>query len=202
MYEIIKELKYKRDSQKEQLTKNKELTLKKEVELKDLLNDIENHSRAYKELEKIINVENKVFVKQIEALLNKGIKTIFFDEDYDIHVILNEKKICFELTDNNNLNDDDEPIRINIEDAAGGGVLTVVGFILQIYIIQIMGLHKVIFVDEGFMALSSTYRPIFYNFLRELSGEIGLKILLISHDQLVEEYATQVFTISHGKIMQ
>lgn len=201
MFEKIKDLKYKRENLIMQLESNKKYLAEYEEKLSDCLNEIEHHKTAYKELEKIIVESNGVFIQRIEKLLNKALNSIFFDEDYEIKVIVENKKLSFDLVDNNNLNKDDIPLQIDIEDACGGGVITVIGFILQLFVIQLLDLSKTIFIDEGFMAISSAYRPYFYEFITAFCEETKMKIMLISHDELAKEYAKNIFEIEHGKVI-
>lgn len=201
MFEKIKDLKYKRENLIKQLENNKKYLKEYEEKLENCLNDIEHHKTAYKELEKIIVESNGIFIERIEKLLNKALESIFYDEDYEIRIIVDNKKLSFDLIDNKNLDNNNTPLRTDIDDACGGGVITVIGFILQLFMIQLLDLSKTIFIDEGFMALSSTYRPNFYEFLNKFCEETNMKIMLVSHDELAKEYAVNIFEISHGKVI-
>ena len=176
------------------------LLYKEEEKYQSIKKNIELHKTAYSQLEKIIEESNRKYINKIEKLLNKAIKTIFYDEDYAIKVIVDNKKLNFMLLDMNNKDDNNEPLEVDIDDACGGGIITVIGFVLQLFIIEILKLNKTIFVDEGFMALSETYRPLFYDFINEFCKNTNMKILLISHDELVREKAIKEITIEHGTI--
>lgn len=201
MFEKIKDLKYKRENLIKQLENNKKYLQEYEEKLENCLNDIEHHKTAYKELEKIIVESNGIFIERIEKLLNKALESIFYDEDYEIRIIVDNKKLSFDLIDNKNLDNNNTPLRTDIDDACGGGVITVIGFILQLFMIQLLDLSKTIFIDEGFMALSSAYRPNFYEFLNKFCEETNMKIMLVSHDELAKEYAVNIFEISHGRVI-
>lgn len=166
--------------------------------LKAVLNDIEHYKLAYACLEKIIETANRNYISKIEKMLNKAIQSIFIDENYKIEVITENKKLNFQLSDLNNLDEDDNPLQINIEDACGGGIITVIGFTLQLFIIELLKLNKIIFIDEGFMALSENYRPLFYNFINEFCENTGTKILIVSHDEMLKENAMQILELEHG----
>ncbi|MGL4865259.1 MAG: hypothetical protein ACRC4T_19360 [Cetobacterium sp.] len=202
MFKEIKELKYRKDNLIVQLDKNKQYLEEYNNSLEQCLNNIEHHKAAYKELEKIIVESNGIFIEKIEKLLNKALTSIFFDEEYELKIIVDNKKLSFELIDNKNMDDDNKPLQIDVEDACGGGIITVIGFILQIFIIQLLDLSRIIFIDEGFMAISSTYRPLFYEFLNKFCEETDTKIMLVSHDNLALEYAKNIFEIEHGKMIK
>lgn len=201
MIEKIRDLKYKKENLISQLKKNQIYLDEKEDEFKKCLEAIEYHKIAYQSLESIICESNEMFIKKIESLLNKGIKNIFTDESYELKLLSENKKLIFILIDNNNKNSKGECLEIDIEDACGGGIMTVIGFILQLFMISLLGLSKTLFIDEGFMSLSSDYRPRFYEFLREFCIESDMKIMLISHDEIVKEYAENIIEISHGKVI-
>lgn len=201
---ILEEELYKKVIEKENIKNNinylNKNIEKAEKDLDLLITNIANHKIAYELLNEIINKNTETYIKSIRTLLNKAIKTIFYDEDYDIKIDYSDKKINFILIDNNKKDSNDLPLEIDIDDACGGGIITVIGFILQIFIIESLDLNKIIFIDEGFMALSYKYRPLLYEFINEFSIKSGLKILLISHDELAKEYANSFYEIEHGEL--
>lgn len=201
MYEEIKEKLIMKRTLEQELVSDEKILGEKEQELKDCLENIELHKLAYTQLEKIVSDSNEKFINKIEILLNKAIKTIFYDEDYSIKVIVENKKMNFELIDNNNLDENNIPLQTDLDDACGGGIVTVIGFTLQLFVIETLKLNKIIFIDEGFMALSDKYRPIFYDFINEFCKNTEMKILLVSHDELVKEKAVQEIEIEHGRVI-
>ena len=200
MYEDIKDKLIEKRTLIKALQDDTKVLEEKEKELKKCLDDITLHKLAYIQLDEIIHKNNEQYLGKIEKLLNKAIGTIFYDEDYAIKVISENKKLSFELIDNSNVDDSNEPLKVDLDDACGGGIVTVIGFTLQLFVIEVLGLNKIIFIDEGFMALSDTYRPLFYDFINEFCSRTGMKILLVSHDKLVKEKAVQEIEIEHGKI--
>ena len=199
MYEEMKNKLIVKRTLEETLLEDTKVLEQKEQELKICLEDIELHKLAYSQLEKIVSDSNTKFIEKIETLLNKAVKTIFFDEEYAIKVVSENKKLVFELVDYSNTDEKGNPLQVDLEDACGGGIITVVGFTLQLFVIEILNLNKIIFIDEGFMALSDTYRPLFYDFINEFCQSTGMKILLVSHDELVKEKCVQEVEIEHGK---
>lgn len=200
MYEDIKDKLIEKRTLIKALKDDTKVLEEKEKELKNCLDEISLHKLAYMQLDEIVHKNNEQYLGKIEKLLNKAIKTIFYDEDYAIKVISENKKLSFELIDNLNTDSNEEPLKVDLDDACGGGVITVIGFTLQLFVIEVLGLNKIIFIDEGFMALSDKYRPLFYDFINEFCNKTDMKILLVSHDELVKEKAIQEIEIEHGKI--
>ena len=199
MFEDIKKYKIIRDTLKKEYEDNIKLQKEKEQQLSDCLKEINLLTLSYEQLEKIISDSNEHYIDRIKSILNKAIETIFFDENYYIDIIVEDKKLNFILIDNNNL-DNNKPLEIDLNDACGGGIITVIGFILQLFTIEMLQVNKIIFIDEGFMALSESYRPLFYDFINEFCESTGMIVLLVSHDELVKEKAKQIFEIEHGNI--
>ena len=199
MYQDIKDRLIEKRTLIRTLKEDTDILKKKEQELKECLDEITLHKLAYMQLDEIIHKSNEQYIGKIEKLLNKSIKTIFYDEDYAVKVVSDNKKLNFELIDNNNLDNKETPLQIDLDDACGGGVITVIGFTLQLFIIEVLNLNKIIFIDEGFMALSDKYRPLFYDFINEFCQNTGMKIMLVSHDETVKEKAVQEIEIEHGK---
>lgn len=199
MYQDIKDKVIEKRTLLRTLNEDKEILEKKERELKECLDEIALHKLAYAQLDEIIHKSNEQYIGKIEKLLNKSIKTIFYDENYAVKVISENKKLVFELIDYSNTDEEGNPLQVDLDDACGGGVITVIGFTLQLFIIEVLNLNKIIFIDEGFMALSDTYRPLFYDFINEFCQNTGMKILLVSHDELIKEKCVQEVEIEHGK---
>ena len=202
MFEDIKNYKIVRDTLKKEYENNIKLQMEKEKELSDCLEEINLLKLSYEQLEKIISDSNKHYINRIKSILNKAISTIFYDEDYYINIIVEDKKLNFMLVDNNNTDDKGTPLEVDLNDACGGGIITVIGFILQLFTIEMLQVNKIIFIDEGFMALSESYRPLFYDFINEFCESTGMIVLLVSHDELVKEKAKQIFEIEHGNIKE
>lgn len=202
MFEDVKKYKIVKDTLKKEYDNNIKLQQEKEQQLSDCLEEINILKLSYEQLEKIISDSNECYIEKIKNILNKAISTIFYDEDYLIDIIVEDKKLNFILIDNNNLDNNEEPLEIDLNDACGGGIITVIGFILQLFTIEMLQVNKIIFIDEGFMALSESYRPLFYDFINEFCESTEMIVLLVSHDELVKEKAKQIFEIEHGNIKE
>lgn len=200
-YNVIKEKVIVKKTLEAELQKDVKTLEEKKKELKECMENIELHKLAYAQLEKIITDSNVQYLKTIENLLNKAVRMIFYDEEYSIKIVAEDKTLSFDLIDYGNLDSDNKPLQVDINDACGGGIITVIGFILQLFTIERLKLNKVIFIDEGFMALSEKYRPAFYDFINQFCDNTGMIIVLISHDELVKDKAVQVFEIQHGEVV-
>lgn len=166
------------------------------------LNDLKTLNEIYKTtllahdyLEALIKEESSAFIKKVRDILDYGIKTIFFDEDYSVDVRVDDDNTSIHLISKDI---DGNVISPDIKNC-GGGIRTVCGIMLQLFFIFHYKAEPIIFIDEGFTQVSSQYIPYLMGLLQELSEKNGLKILLITHDVRVMSYADKVYEILDGQ---
>lgn len=172
--------------------------LKIDINEKELLlvNDLyKNTKLAFAYLDKLINEESVKFIKKLQELITYGLRIIFYDCEYSCDIRVSDKdKATIHLV---YVDDEGNTVSPDIKNC-GGGVRTVVGVILQTYFLMHYNAEPILFVDEGFSAVSSSYIPYFMAFLEEMAVKKHLKILLITHDTRLESYGTKVYRITKG----
>lgn len=152
-------------------------------------------------LEKLVHTSKA----NLENFLTFALNQIFPNRAYSIELVLKKesKQSGLELVLVEN------GIKQNIKDAVGGGILHTLGLLLQIYYIEVYGISKVMFIDEGLKAISSSnifenesisYLENVLNFLKYLSRERGYIFVLVTHDNKVREYADKTYLVERGKI--
>ena len=162
----------------------------------NLLNGLyKNTSLAHDYLEALIKEESTKFIKRLRDVLDYGVKTIFYDEEYSIDIRTENDNTSIHLitkdVDGNQISPD---IKV-----CGGGIRCCVGVLCQLFVLFHYRSAPILFVDEGFTQLSSQYIPYLMGLLQELSEKNGLKILLISHDPRLISHADKVYSIEDGK---
>lgn len=138
-------------------------------------------------------------IKQVEAFVTSCLQTVFFDRDFSLVIHTSDKRNnrYAELSIKEGPNE--YPIQSSL---MAGGVLTVVGWSLQLY--EINHLHKapIIFTDEQLSAISSEYRPTFFEWLNRLADKKKLIVLLVTHDQDLIQFANRVYLVNSGVITE
>lgn len=69
----------------------------------------------------------------------------------------------------------------------GGGPAVIISLILRICIMQRMGLGNLLILDESMVALANAYVPSAAAFMRQLSEQTGVNILMVTHNSLFLE---------------
>lgn len=144
---------------------------------------------------------SETHINHLNDLVNSMLKQVFDDRDYEIDFRLsdtkNGKNLNIYLKDST---ESEEPVVTEIHDN-GGGVQTVVGFILQVYFIIYFKQEPILFLDEQLSALSKEYIPNLCDFMDKLTKEYGFIFVAVVHDERFKEYATNIYTIQQGKLV-
>lgn len=64
----------------------------------------------------------------------------------------------------------------------GGGAAVVISLIMRIAVMQRTGSGNLLILDESMLALSNAYVPTAASFMRQLSEETGVNILMVTHN--------------------
>ena len=189
-YETIEAQLNNREIEKEQLTDN----------MKNLLHKQMIYEDAISYMKELIDALSRTHINHLEKLLSSAVTTIFFDRKY---------KIQFEVSEYRNSNclsiylietqEDGLEIKTDIKDN-GFGIKTIIGFILQVYFILYHKLSPIIFIDEGFSAISNQYIPYLRSLLNSLKEEYGFIFVLVAHDPRFIDIADQTYEVKNGEV--
>ena len=145
-------------------------------------------------------VERKIgkIKEKIERLVNSGLSSIFEDSlKLIIESSVKYSKTTFKLQ----LSNDGV---MGMEETHGGGVLSVVAFILRVVITLLTDKRKFLVFDESLSMVSLGYQDKLSHFIRQLCDDLGFTVLLISHQPALSEYATLKYEVrksgSHTKL--
>ena len=146
-------------------------------------------------LDDIITRFSESTLKKLESLLTLGLKSIFTDRDYSAEIRVSEKRSakCAEIY----LIDSGHPFLMR-DSSVAGGILVVVGFLIQAFYVANLDVAKVLFLDEALSNISSQYLDNFFSFVKELSQRIGLVVILITHDTRFLMYADRLYKVHKG----
>ena len=79
-----------------------------------------------------------------------------------------------------------------------GGILVTVGFLIQCFYVSNLPIRKIVFLDEAFTQISTAYLENFMAFVSELTKQIDLIVVLITHDKRFIPYGNRVYNVKDG----
>lgn len=171
-------------------------------EIKDVQKTAIILDSSVKVLKEILEKISEQYIEKIVNLVTYALNSIFYDKDYSVEIEVSDKRnsktaelFLIERKEN-------EVIRTSFNDSIGGGIVAVVGFVLQVYYIGYLNQSKIMFVDEGFSQISSRYIDSLIEFIRELSRSKGFIFVLVSHDERLIPFANKLYEVSEGKVKE
>lgn len=151
-------------------------------------------------LKEIVDRMSQEHIERIVDLVSYALSVIFYDKDYALEVEMGDKRNAktaeFVLVERQ----EDKVVRASFDDEIGGGVVAIVGVVLQVYYIGMLNLAPIIFVDEGFTQISSRYIDPFLKFIKELAEKKDFIIVLVSHDERLIPFADRLYEVSNGEV--
>lgn len=115
-------------------------------------------------------------IKQCEELANSCIEAVF-QKPYTVEYSVEDGRFKLNKGD----------FQVDLAASEGGGIAAVISFVFQIYLIIKLKKRKFICFDEAFTQISDLYIDRFIDFVMKMCDDLGLDILLITHDQRVTE---------------
>lgn len=171
------------------------------VQYKDMRQNKAIQEASIKVFRQVIDNMSQQHINSIIDLVSYALQTIFYDREYSLIIEIkdtrNNKSAKLFLKDST---DPDNVILSDIEDSVGGGVMSVIGFTLQVFYILYFNLNRVMFMDESLSAVSSNYLPNLMEFINSLAEKKDFKFIMIAHDLRFFEYAKNIYSMNKGKL--
>jgi DNA repair exonuclease SbcCD ATPase subunit len=165
-----------------------------------LLEETERCERTAKLFTTIGEQRQESAQHQFEEWVTRGLQAIF-DEDLSFRLVQsvrgNNAQVDFLLRSVYDVPPDPErqtygPVMVEtpVMEARGGGMAVVVAFILRlVMLLQTPGARRVLFLDESFAHVSSGYEPRVAEFLKMVSENAGVQIVMITHSDAFSDLA-------------
>jgi DNA repair exonuclease SbcCD ATPase subunit len=127
--------------------------------------------------------------KMFEDLTTRALRAIF-GEDLSFRLVPGETGGQVTLEPVIRSAYDGGVIETPVLDARGGGMAVVVGFVLQmVMVLCTPRARKILLLDEPFAFVSESFTDRLGEFLAEVAGQMGMQILMITHDKVLMQYA-------------
>ncbi len=133
--------------------------------------------------------ECEVFKSWLEESVHKNIDSISELATSGLRHVIHDQEISFKIKPeqkNNRLSMEFVVEQDGVEgdpiDSFGGGPAVVVSLILRLAIMTRMKMGNLLILDESLAALANAYVPSCGRFMRELSEQTGINILMVTHN--------------------
>ena len=155
------------------------------------LEDLNNEKNLILEVNKIISTSANVTIDNlktwIETILNETISTLFPEENFKIEINLSDKSgLDFIIYDGES--------KINFWDT-GGGFVDIINILMQLIIIHLSNNEKILIADEPLKHLDSSKQEPMARLLSEISKELDIQIILITHSNDFAEASDNTITL-------
>lgn len=142
--------------------------------------------------EKVIDMNTKSTRIFIESLVNDGIEYVIGDNSVSICIessIKNNKvQYTIKIIDNKNSIDGGT-------ESFGGGILAIISFIFRIVIMHISKMFPLIVIDENLTFVSHHYQERLSQFIKHISSQFNINVLMISHQDKLDIYADKIYVM-------
>lgn len=146
-------------------------------------------------IDDIVQKFSRRALDHLEKLLTFGLRKIFTDHEYSLTIVTTDKRgnKCAELVL------EEGGYQYPLKDSSvAGGILVTVGFLIQCFYVSNLPVRKIVFLDEAFTQISTAYLENFMAFVSELTKQIGLIVVLITHDKRFIPYGNRVYNVVNG----
>ncbi|MEL7338906.1 MAG: hypothetical protein AAGM67_00365 [Bacteroidota bacterium] len=165
--------------------------------LEDKRSDLDKVAALFRQL---IDQEILDSVSAAESLLTEGLQSVFDDQNIKVKAEVEVKHGKVSVRFNTvQTNSDGVVIEGLARDSFGGSVLAVQSVILRILLVFKHGLHPILFLDETLPAFDHNYVLNMAQFLKRLCRDMGLNILMVTHNPLLRDSADTAYEMRRGK---
>lgn len=146
----------------------------------------------------IIDLKREEIKNKIEYWVTKGLQLIFENKNYvfefEMEVQRNEMYATPMLWSVYK----GQKFKMDLSDSNAGAMLEIISFVLKVICLVFYrpSLSKIIIADEPFKNTSGCYIPRVAEFLKELSTQLGVQIIMNTHQMEFKEVADKIFEIS------
>ncbi len=191
----LADLKYRTSEVGFNIKANKAVLDRSRTELLECEEQIKTLQLAGETLKAIGEDKKKATIGVIETVVTYALTEVFGFSYKFVVEVSTEKKVNtrFKLVDTQGNEHD-------IMDSFGGGLIDVVSFVLRALILvgSRPKRERILFLDESFKHVHVRYRSNVVKMLQSLSKELGLQIVLVTHQDELVEAGDKVYELFKG----
>lgn len=166
-------------------------------------------------LQQYADFQQKEVIGKVEGIVTEGLRSVFLNDTLEFKLYYSEtkagtKKKAPEITMAVFYDVDGQTIKGDIKESFGGGLSVVVAMLLRIIVVMLLGdrVRPILFLDEPVKDLSpeyegqdkvaAGYRDRLANFLKSLTEETPVQIVMVTHEPNYAEVSDVDYRFSGG----
>ncbi len=151
--------------------------------LKAILDRLNDANEAREILQSLAADIQQQSCEKISALVTKALRFVFGEHAYNIKIELTRARGRTEAA----VRLVRDGMVLDPLSAVGGGMVDVVAFALRLCAVLLSrpSLRRILVLDEPFRFVSVEYRPKVRRLIEQLSDELGVQIIMITHDEVL-----------------
>lgn len=159
-----------------------------------------NKSDALRKRSDLLQRASDVFKEWLDDSLKHNIEAISDLVTTGLRYIIHDQKLTFKIKQEMKFNR--LSMRFVIEDdgvegdpmaSFGGGAVLISSLILRLAVMSRLGMGNLLLLDESMPALANKYVPAAASFMRQLSEQTGINILMVTHNDEFLDHAHQTY---------
>lgn len=148
-------------------------------------------------LQKLTDLKKKETTEKIENIISFGLQTIFEDSSYQFKISdsIKRKQVVYDFrVFSDSFNSDNG---VSILDSRGGGVVSIVSFLLRLVLMCMMDkkAERFLALDEPFSNLSENYHENLVVAVKSIAEKLGVQLLVISHQKSLDAFGDVVYEL-------
>jgi len=177
-----------------------------ELSIKDIEKNIEKINQSLLDSKeektyygKAIDIIYQESIGGLKDTINTALQYVFYDRSLEVELVLEDKRGTKTL--DISLNDLDKDIfGLDIKEDEGQGIAAVISSVLKTFYLLNKGSY-ILLLDEKYSNVSREYVERFFTFLKQLAKEKHFIIVLVTHDDRFNDYASKVYQVSGGNVL-
>jgi DNA repair exonuclease SbcCD ATPase subunit len=157
--------------------------------LQSQVNGLEREETALAYRAELHQKASEVFKTWLEDSMKKNVDSMAELATTGLQHIIHDQKLNFQIKQEPKYNRlamrfvlEDNGVEGDPIQSYGGGAAVVISFVLRIAVMARMKMANLLILDESMLALSNSYVPGAGAFMRRLSEETGINILMVTHN--------------------
>lgn len=173
--------------------------------LKNQYSDLESSEEKAKYSAELHQKCVEIFKRWLEDALDKNVHAMAELATSGLRHIISDQKLTFKVKQEMKYNrlsmrfvleqerNDGVIIEGDPINSYGGGAVVIISLILRLAVMARMKMANLLLLDESMVALANAYVPACASFMRQLSEQTGINILMVTHNPEFLSYANVAY---------